>query len=277
MDRQATNHMALTVFVNGKAARFIVDTGASSSVMNAHEALKDGVKLTTADSPYGQYQYLKGETLQVGLIDDLRAGTMDFGRGPIALSSKANLFLMARRQRQPVDGLLGADVLLHYKTIINCRTRQLFFPIQGGRESKLATLVAGMGFVRIPLREEKGRRLTVACTFNGKAGCLLVDTGSFSTYLDAALISEMRLPTQRTSMSFSDFQGRRYEAGVLRVKDLQIGGFHLPAQNLFTLGGNFAADISREVDQRVLGVLGADLLAVQHGIIDLESMSLFLK
>jgi hypothetical protein len=38
-----------------------------------------------------------------------------------------------------------------------------------------------------------------------------------------------------------------------------------------------SADISRIEETHVFGVLGADLLAAQHGIIDLEDMNLYLK
>jgi predicted aspartyl protease len=280
LSRQTINQLEATVFVNGKPERFAIDTGASNTVMNAHAAMKDGVRPTDADSPYGQFQYVKGQTLRIAMVDDLRMGAMDFGRGPISLYSagQSDIVLLEHAQEAAhMAGLLGADILLHYKTIINVRTRQIFFPIKSHEHSKLGATVAAMGFTRIPLRVENGRGITVPCAIGGKSGRLLVDTGAFATFLDAALASELRMPTQRTQVEFGGFDGRRNGSSVARVSDLRIGDYHLPAQKLFILGSSLSADISRIEETHVFGVLGADLLAAQHGIIDLEDMNLYLK
>lgn len=279
MSRRTVNQMEATIFVNGKGEPFGIDTGASTTVMNERDALKDGATPTASDSPYGQYVYAMGQRLRIATAE-LAGGSMNFGRGPIALFSAEKstpYFIERAAASRRMAGLLGADVLLHYKAIINCRNRQIFFPIKGHPESKLATVVAGMGFTRVPLREENSRELTVPCTMGGKSGRLLVDTGAFTTFLDADLISELHRPTQRTQMEFTDFRGQRTAANVARITDLLIGDFHLPAQKLFVLGNRLSADASRVAETRIFGLLGADLLTTQHGIIDLESMSLFLK
>jgi hypothetical protein len=279
MSLRTVNQMEVTVFVNGKAEQFMVDTGASTSAMDEHEAMKDGVKPTTSDSPYGQYSYVMGQRLRTAIIDDLRAGSMDFGRGPIALYSEGRsdpMLLERSAASRKMTGFLGADVLLHYKAIINCRNRQIFFPM-GAKASKLGAVVAGMGFIRVPLREENGRELTVPCSLGGKSGRLLIDTGAFTTLLDAGIVSELRMPVQRTKMSFVDFHGHRMDAALARVRDLMIGDYHLPPQNLFVGGEALSASASRIAETRIFGVFGADLLTTQHAIIDLESMSLFLK
>ncbi len=280
MNRLTINHLEATAYVNGKPEEFAIDTGASSSGMDAHEAMKIGVKPTDADSPYGQYHYTKGQTLRIAMVDDLRIGGMVFGRGPIALYSEGRSkfsFLNKNRTATQITGLLGADILLHYKAIINVRNRQVFFPTNSSRQSRLGAVVAGMGDTRVPLRVENGRGLTVPYTLGGKSGRLLVDTGAFATFIDADLVSEMRLPTQATNMSFGDFHGHRNDASIARVQDLQMGDYHLPSQKLFVLGGSLIGELSRAAETRIFGVLGADLLAVQHGIVDLEEMSLYLK
>lgn len=164
MSRRTINQMEATIFVNGKGEPFGIDTGASTTVMNERDALKDGATPTASDSPYGQYVYAMGQRLRIA-IAELSGGSMNFGRGPIALYStehSAPYFIERSAASQRMAGLLGADVLLHYKAIINCRNRQIFFPIKGHTESKLATVVAGMGYTRVPLREENSRELTRA-------------------------------------------------------------------------------------------------------------------
>jgi predicted aspartyl protease len=281
LSRQTINHLETTIYINGKPEPFGIDTGANCTVMNAHVAMKDGAKPTESNSAFGQYQYVKGQTLRVAMVDDLRAGGMDFGRGPVALYTEGRSsphFIELARGFHEMSGLLGADILLHYKAIINVRNRQMFFPMRASNgQSKLAATVAAMGFTRVPLRQENGRGLTVPCTIAGKSGRLLVDTGAFSTFLDASIASELRMPTQPTAMNFSGFDGRSVGANFARVSNLEIGPYHLPPQSIFVVASTIGADLSRTAETRVFGLLGADLLAAQHGIIDLESMSLFLK
>ena len=279
MSLRTVNHLEATVLVNGKPEQFAVDTGASVTVMNEHDAMKDGATPTQSDSPYGQYSYTMGQRLRIATAE-LSAGSMNFGRGPIALYSSgrsAPMFIERSAASRQMSGLLGADVLLHYKAIINCRNRQIFFPVSGHGGSKLGSLVASMGFTRIPLREENGRELTVPCSLGGKTGRLLVDTGAFNSFLDGGFVAQLHLPTQRTEMSFGDFRGGHTQAGVTRVSDLQMDDYHLPAQKLFVLGNRLSGDASRVAETSIVGVLGVDLLTTQSGIIDLESMSLFLK
>jgi hypothetical protein len=54
-----------------------------------------------------------------------------------------------------------------------------------------------------------------------------------------------------------------------------IGNYHVPPQKL---AGTVLPDFAVEQGQgRVAGILGMELLAVSRGIIDFDSMSLFLK
>ena len=76
--------------VNGHRARLVVDTGAGYSVLEAGRARSLGVSPVGADSPFGQFTNLNGESYRVGYINSLRAGAMDFGSGPIALFTPAN-------------------------------------------------------------------------------------------------------------------------------------------------------------------------------------------
>lgn len=277
-DLSTVNHMALTVFVNGHPEPFAVDTGASTSVLDRARAKADGVKPAGSDSPYGQFAYIKSQALEVGIVDSLRAGAMDFGSGPIMMldTHRAKFSLLSRNGRRPLVGLLGSDILLHYKAIINCRTRQIFFQTDPKRAMDLGSTMRQMGYTRVPLRREEGNLLSVPFKVRGYSGRMLVDTGAFSTQIDSGVAHATHLPTRPTRMWFGDVNGERHAGDVTNVRDLTFGDFHLPPELVFVVSG-VDKMLSRAADLRLDGLLGGDVLAQQHGIIDLASMSLFLK
>lgn len=277
-DLSTVNQMALTVYVNGHPEHFAVDTGASTSVLDRSRAKADGVKLAGSDSPYGQYAYIKTQALEVGIVDNLRAGAMDFGGGPIMLldTRRAKFSLLSRSGRRPLVGLLGADILLHYKAIINCRTRQIYFQVDPKRAVNLAATVTKMGYTRVPLRLEEGHLFTIPFELNGYSGRMLVDTGAFSTEIDLSVAHAAHLASRPTRMWFGDVNGERHSGDVAQVRDMSFGKFRLPPQPLFVVGG-VNQMLSRSAGLKLDGLLGGDVLAEQHGIIDLASMSLFLK
>ena len=74
--------MLMEAVVNGHRARLVVDTGAGYSVLEAGRARSLGVSPVEANSPFGQFTNLNGESYRVGYINSLRAGAMDFMEKP---------------------------------------------------------------------------------------------------------------------------------------------------------------------------------------------------
>ncbi|HEY1769344.1 MAG TPA: retroviral-like aspartic protease family protein [Chthoniobacterales bacterium] len=276
-DQKAVNRIVLTVYVNGHPESFLVDTGASRTLLANARAAADGVKLTNADSRYGQYAYFKGETFRVGTVDSLSTGSMNFGAGPIMLfdSNKAKFDYVTRSRLEHTGGFLGLDVLMRYKTIINTRTRQLFFLSDPKRPVNLAVAVAQMGFTRLPLHVNEHHSLIVDCTLNGTAGHMLIDTGAFFTHINAVTARAVHLPAGSTEATFQDVTGQRHLVDVANVRNLHLGTFALPEQPIFVTDD--PVETAGGPDEQVFGLLGDDVLAHVHGIIDLTSMSLFVK
>ncbi len=269
--------MLMEAVVNGHRARLVVDTGAGYSVLEAGRARSLGVSPVGADSPYGQFTNLNGESYRVGYINSLRAGAMDFGSGPIALFTPANAPAAeaSRQNGDNDDGVLGADILTRYKAVINCFTKTIFFKTDSSAHLKIAQFATSQHFVKVPLREEVTRAFTVPASINGHPCRLLVDTGAFVTTFDLRRAKEFGLSFTPTKMSGSFTDGVSRQVGIGQVSNLMIGNYHLPPQ---TLAGTVLPDFAVEQGQgRVAGILGMELLAFSRGIIDFDSMSLFLK
>ena len=271
------NKMLMEVTVNGHRARFVVDTGAGYSVLDAGRARSLRVSPVGADSPYGEFTNLNGEIYRVGYINKLRAGAMDFGGGPIALFRPANAeaAIHSRGGDDSAAGILGADILTRYKAVINCSTKTIFFKTDSSPRLQIAQFAASQHFTRVPLREEVTRAFTVPASINGHPCRLLVDTGAFITTFDLRRAKEFGLSFTGTKMKGSFADGVSRQVAIGQVRNLKIGDYHVPPQKLAaTVMPDFAVD---QGQLNLAGILGMELLALNRAIIDFESMSLFLK
>lgn len=269
--------MLMDAVVNGRRARFIVDTGAGYSILDADRARALGVSAVGSDSPYGEFANLNGVSYRVGYLNSLRAGAMNFGSGPMALFQPANpdAAFDSRLNGDNEDGIIGADILTHYKAMINCYTKTIFFKTTSAEPLHVARFAKSQHFIRVPLREEVSRAFTVPASINGHPCRLLVDTGAFITTFDLKRAKEFGLSFAATKMkgSFADGVSRRVAVG--NVANLRIGDYQVPPQ---ILAASMLPDFAVEQGQaKTAGILGMELLAVSHGIIDFDSMSLFLK
>ncbi len=191
------------------------------------------------------------------------------------------------------DGLLGLDLLRRFGAVINCRTREVFFKTDPSARLGLATTTRAMGFAQIPIMKEARGNLTVPCTMRGRAGRLVLDTGSFVTALDDHAVRSVNLATRPSPLTARGLDGRIRTIELADMDDLKIGALRIAPQPLAVMdlfGKNkprrtftginrieYYAQRHEPPGERLLGLLGNELLDQRHAIIDLGSMSLFLK
>ena len=119
-----TKHYSLTATINGKSGRFILDTGASSSCIctslenNFNIISKETIeKASSATSEISTTKISKNNTIQIGKWKDkIKFITFDMNNINHVLSEK---------QIDPIDGIIGADLLIKSKAIINYNTNKL--------------------------------------------------------------------------------------------------------------------------------------------------------
>ena len=265
------NKMIMPVRINGRRANLLVDTGSNQIILNAAAAASFGVQTSQGGLPYVQQTRINGQSLPVGFAQSLIAGGMSFGSTPVTLRKSSH----SDTGGTPIDGVLGLDVLARHKAVINCRTKLIFFKVDQARQVDLSSVASEEKFTRIPLRREDNGALTVPCSIRGQPARLFVDTGAFLTILHEAFLKSVSVPIEATRVSAHFAPGASRKIGAGQINDLKIGAFKTPPAKFgVTALPNFTL---RQGSARVSGILGMDTLYNCHGIIDLDSMNLFLK
>jgi predicted aspartyl protease len=120
-------HLMIKVKINGKAANLIVDTGASKTVLDktriakyvketdfkTHDKLSSGLGTNTMQS--------QTTTLKKLIIGDLEI--KDYATVLLDLSHVNSSY--SQIGLKPIEGVLGSDILLQYKAIIDYDKRML--------------------------------------------------------------------------------------------------------------------------------------------------------
>lgn len=274
----AFNKMLIAVSINGQPANLIVDTGANQIILDSSAAESFGVTPSRHGLRYVGFTEINGQLLPVGFVRSLTAGTMNFGSSSVALlnaNGRSRFSTGSGRGNAHVDGILGTELLTRYKAVINCRTRFIFFKVNPSRPLQLANFAVSKKFTRVPLRQEENGAFTVPCSINGRPGSLLVDTGAFVTTFNESALKSLGITLQPTQAKARFTTGLVRQISLGEVNHLTIGNFKVPPTKLAAAAlPSFAL---RQGSTRIDGILGLELLVMCHGIIDFDSMSLFLK
>jgi len=270
--------MIMSVNINGQPANLLVDTGANQIILEASAAESFGVKPSQHGLRYIRFTQINGQLLPVGFAQSLTAGSMNFGSSPVALRNSSTGGGFSNRVEagnRGIDGVLGLDILIRHKAVINCRTKFIFFKVDQSRQVHLASAALSEKFIKVPLQREENGALTVPCSIHGQAARLLVDTGAFITTFNEAAIKSLGIALQPTHASARFTNGAARHISVGQISDFTIGDFKVPAAKFgAAVLPNFALEQGKT---RINGILGMDLLFICHGIIDFDSMNLFLK
>lgn len=286
--RGPQNHLLVAATVNGQPATFLLDTGSDASFVQQSGAQRLRLRVGGPEVDSG------GRGFPRGTIENLRTGNVSLGQVAVALYDPAQFRgPVPGRGGKPADGLIGLDLLRRLKAVINCRTQQLFLQSGAGQQMDLAQTTRALGFTRVPLQESARGYLSVPCEVVGQPGALMLDTGAFITVFNEADLRALQLEQTPSKLTARTPFGRVRAMQLARIDNLRIGGVRIEPQrfavmNVFPTKKPFRPFMTvTGLDQYavqalkarydVIGLLGNELLYEHHAIIDLDSMSLFLR
>jgi predicted aspartyl protease len=264
------NKMIMPVRINGQAGKLLVDTGSNQVILNAEAAELFGVTPSPRGLRYIRFTEIQGESLPVGFVQNISAGSMNFGSSLVTLRRSSH----ADAGNAAFDGVLGLDILFRHKALINCRSKVVFFKVDQTRRINLGSVAASEKFTRIPIQREETGALTVPCSIRGQPARLLIDTGAFVSILHEGFIKLLGLATEPTKISAQFGRGASKQISAAKT-DVHIGAFKVPLKKFGSAPlPQFAL---QQGNSRIAGILGMDTLYICHAIIDLDGMNLFLK
>ena len=265
------NKMIMSVRINGQPANLLVDTGSNQLILDAEAAQLFGVRPSPRGLLYIRSTKIQGQSLPVGFVQNMSAGSMNFGSGLVTLRRSSH----ADAANAAFDGVLGLDILFRHKALINCRTKLVFFKVDQARRINLGSVAASEKFTRVPIQREETGALTVPCSIRGQPTHLLVDTGAFVTILHEGFVKSLGLAAEPTRISAQFGRGASKRINAAKIDDLNIGAFKMSPEKFGVAPlPQFAL---QQGGSRIAGILGMDTLYICHAIIDLDGMRLFLK
>jgi predicted aspartyl protease len=265
------NKMIMAVQINGQPANLLVDTGSNEIILDATAVESFGIQPSQRGLRYIGFTEIGGQLLPVAFVQSLTAGSMSFGSSPVVLRNSSH----TDTAKGHVDGVLGLQTLFRHKAVINCRTKFVFFKIDQARQTNLVAAALSAKFTRVPVHREESGALTVPCSIHGQPARLVVDTGAFVTTFSERFFKSLGIASEPTRVSAHFASGAAKHINAAKINDLKIGDFKVPPEKFGVAAlPNFAL---RQGNARISGILGMDTLYTCRAIIDLDSMSLFLK
>ena len=277
--RSSQNHLLVHAEINGKPAVLLVDTGAPLSAVAIDRATHFGMSPVSAKSKIPSRLNINGAFNAMSIAKGLRLGALNLVDEAMVLIDFSYLRQTSNdgKQERESDGILGTDILSPLMAVLDYDRMLLVLKI----DPRVSGPVPGFnfrGYRRVRMHESEGYNLYVDGSVNGTKARLMVDTGAFATLLHSQFVLRMKIPLRQTqfkSVGVNLAQSRvrlanisRFSVGSLDMQSHKVGVINLER---LIHGGLL------EASPPVAGLLGSEMLARYHAIIDFGTKSLYLK
>ena len=289
------NQATLRVSVNGQKTMLILDTGApvtalDTSFFKGTVPKTGGANQDQLPAELRRPVNANGQRAEIGMVNSLQAGPLDFGKHPVVLTDLRTNFAQYnnRFSNAQISGLIGQDILQEYGAVIDWRRRGVYFNTDKTKRMKLGGGLAAAGWTAVPMSSTEGRHYTVACTVEGQPVRLIVDTGSdFTTFTPGVVKFSHMMYNHDTGRSMSHLQSNALTMSMIngnavgypaKVERWKIGNYEIASS--VVLVSPVPEGLTKEHsagDGPILGLLGAEVLASNSAIIDVAGSMLYLK
>jgi predicted aspartyl protease len=268
-------HLIIGVEVNRMSASLMVDTGTSITNIARDSLEKFGVvEQKTSHRVTSPLESASNKRRRWGA--SLLAATF-YGIAKLNMLAMGNCVIqdvpVAIDAIPYVDGVLGSDDMHRIGAVLDCAEPALYYAPRGPHSdtsSKLAAMLQSNGFTQVPMRLTSNHQLEVACSINGVASTIIVDTGSAVTCVDKRIGIKAGIIMKHTRRVLIGAGGAIASVRIGRVKQFAIGDFEIRD-----------ADISfvdlKKADQPSAYLLGIGELVSNSAIIDVDGLSMYLR
>jgi predicted aspartyl protease len=270
-------HLFAPVSVNGsKIAWFGVDTGAPISYISP--ALQRALSLPTTNSADLGFRRITTSKTPLVFAQSVKSMSMELGPGYFAEVPVASVLGMEKTNEALIPfskaGIIGINILLKHGAVINCRTQQIFFSLNGASLPLTRQGYEKMGFTYLPIRITPYGFVEVHGTAAGSPYSFIVDTGAFRTILEPAILKLTHVSHYSTGRGFIG----PYAGIKGRLMYAKAWGIKFESQDMSDLELGFGETQTHDfgTTYEYAGLIGADLLFKRHAIIDLGNRAVYL-
>jgi predicted aspartyl protease len=276
--RSRQNHLLVRAVINGREAWLVVDSGSplSAIALNRRQHFRLTGIPTNSDLP--KQVLINGAMNNLAVAHHFRLGGLDLLDEPVVALDLGSTRRAARLlQEQEIDGLLGADILLPTRAVLDCQQQLLILKI----DPHLNEPIPGIdfrGLNAVPIQVSEGSNLYVNASINGIAAKLMVDTGAFTTLLHRSFVKQMKIPMRQTRFTSAAVNLRYTGVQVARIRKLSVGSTTITGKEVGVV------DLQGLIHDRLLrgkppvaGLLGAEILKTHHGVIDFGTRTLYMR
>jgi hypothetical protein len=211
------NEIIIKSTINGKSnVCLIVDTGATTTVLNAPDATTFGATKST------DYKMTTGSgTIKTGYttLSSLSLGDLTLSSVPVAISELPGLHELPGQK--PV-GIIGADILRRFLVVIDFENREISL-------SDPHNVTVPPDATVIPTEPALGAAgLIVQGKLDGQPITLLVDTGAAFNNISEKLVQKIIKPPLLPVGKVEGLDGQKISIGAVMFKNLKLGSFTIP-------------------------------------------------
>jgi predicted aspartyl protease len=273
--RGPQNHIFLRARINSRPATVLLDTGSPVTCVDESQKRRFKLEPFAGSDTVPSQVIANGEVRDVTMLSSLQLGILEITGVPAVLIDMRDV-----NQRFGVhrgDAILGSDILLARKAVVDYPGLRLFLRVSEAARGKLGPRLLARGWVACPMTMDQGH-FVVTGSVDGRPLKFIVDTGAFGTALDRSFCTRNRLPLKTVrdlhsgGIGYSEKRTQITEVKLLRIGEFEIRNHVVGAIGLFELFGE-----RPPTGTPVAALLGADILGKHKAAIDCEAMQLYLK
>ena len=248
--------------VNGKEAKFKIDTGAFGTLMTLKSAKARGLPVIDFNATFtgvggtGKIYGSPVQRLQIG-------GSVDLTAQRIAVIDLPVL--------EGIDGLIGGDTLASTKAIIDYRQHKMHIPSKAvGLDLQKASTEAGMLATKI---EREGNYVFMTISVGTEPIRLLVDSGATGTVIGTKAAERLKLQVKESTEQAFGGGDKAISIQLTHIDALSFGQTQFQNLECVVMPLVYLASYSKA---GIDGILGADCLAASGAVLSIADATIIL-
>jgi predicted aspartyl protease len=264
-----SGHLLVDVTINKNTIKFVVDTGASSSVIDKHFAKT--LALKSLDNEPTIKAFTPGANIlemQQYQVDGVDVGGLI--ESPVVFVEQDLSPMFQGLSHHQIGGIIGQEVLAKFGLLLDISKKKLFLPnaelLQGYTPIALQPTVMGLSYINTNINQ---------INMN-----MLIDSGATEVMIDKAMAIKNNLGniSYESGMQGVNDDGSTRDIGFIESSTITLAGKRMDSILLVDDFSSILSQINQTLsNDQVCGLIGINALANLSAIIDVKNQKLYIN